>query len=118
MAMAAGRCLAVLRGAVAARAAAPVASAATAARRLKSTWHTPAINVEIPGAAQPRVEEKLVNVTFVNYSGERMTLPGRVGDSLYTLARRFKYEDVDRKSSHRLNTRYAQVAHASYDLAA
>jgi hypothetical protein len=36
-----------------------------------------------------------VNITFVNYAGERTTLPGRVGDSLYEVARRFKYEFLD-----------------------
>jgi hypothetical protein len=36
-----------------------------------------------------------VNVTFVNYTGERTTLPGRVGDTLYSVARRYKYEFLD-----------------------
>lgn len=36
-----------------------------------------------------------MSVTFVNYAGERTTLPGRVGDSLFELARRYKYEFVD-----------------------
>lgn len=95
MASAAGRCVAALRGALTVRAAAPSTSASFLHRRLKSTWHVPSINVEVAGAAQPRVDEKLVSVTFVNYSGERTTLPGRVGDTLYTVARRYKFEDVD-----------------------
>jgi hypothetical protein len=36
-----------------------------------------------------------VNVTFVNYAGVRTSLPGRVGDSLFDIARRYKYEFVD-----------------------
>jgi len=36
-----------------------------------------------------------VNVTFVNYAGERTRLPGRVGDSLLEVAARYKYSFVD-----------------------
>lgn len=36
-----------------------------------------------------------VNITFVNYAGARVTLPGRIGDSLYDAARRSKYEYLD-----------------------
>jgi ferredoxin len=36
-----------------------------------------------------------VNITFVNYAGERTRLPGKVGDSLYDVARRYKYDFVD-----------------------
>jgi ferredoxin len=36
-----------------------------------------------------------VNVTFVNYAGERTRLPGRVGDSLFDVAKRHKYSHVD-----------------------
>jgi len=38
-----------------------------------------------------------VNITFVNYAGVRTKLPGRVGDSLLDVARRYKYEHVDGK---------------------
>lgn len=58
-----------------------------------------------------------MNVTFVNYSGERMTLPGRVGDSLYALARRFKYEDVDRELLHCRYVRYAAYCVCTLTLA-
>ena len=36
-----------------------------------------------------------VNITFVNYSGERKKLPAMVGDSLLTVAKRYQYEFVD-----------------------
>ena len=36
-----------------------------------------------------------MNVTFVNFAGERTRLPGRVGDSLFDVARRHKYEHLD-----------------------
>ncbi len=36
-----------------------------------------------------------VSITFVNYAGERTKLPGRVGDSLLDVARRYKYDFVD-----------------------
>lgn len=36
-----------------------------------------------------------VNITFVNYAGERKKLPGTVGESLLTVAKRFNYEHVD-----------------------
>ena len=36
-----------------------------------------------------------MNVTFVNYAGERTRLPGRVGDSLFDVAKRHKYTHVD-----------------------
>jgi len=36
-----------------------------------------------------------VNVTFVNYAGERTTLPARAGDTLLAVAARHKYAAVD-----------------------
>ena len=36
-----------------------------------------------------------VNVTFVNYAGERTRLPGRVGDTLLDVATRYQYKFVD-----------------------
>lgn len=36
-----------------------------------------------------------MNITFVNYAGERTSLPGKVGDSLYEVARKYKYEFLD-----------------------
>lgn len=36
-----------------------------------------------------------MNITFVNYAGERTRLPGRVGDSLLDVALRYKYTFVD-----------------------
>ena len=36
-----------------------------------------------------------MNVTFVNYAGERTSLPGRVGDTLFDVAKRYKYRFVD-----------------------
>jgi ferredoxin len=36
-----------------------------------------------------------VNVTFVNYAGDRTRLPGRVGDTLLDVAKRYNYNFVD-----------------------
>jgi hypothetical protein len=36
-----------------------------------------------------------VNITFVNFAGARTSLPGKVGDSLYSLAKRYKYDFMD-----------------------
>ena len=36
-----------------------------------------------------------MNITFVNYAGERTTLPGRVGDDLYAVAHRYRYAFLD-----------------------
>lgn len=36
-----------------------------------------------------------MNVTFVNYAGERTTLPARAGDTLLDVAARYKYAAVD-----------------------
>ena len=84
--------------------------------RRVSTWIKPAISIEVPGAKQAVAAEGLyvhaiqsnlqnsllplhpscrVNITFVNYAGERTTLPGRVGETLYEVARRYKYEYLD-----------------------
>lgn len=81
--------------AVAARGSAGVAAGlASASRRAASTWHKGAIDV-VTSASAARVEDALVNITFVNYAGVRQSLPGRVGDSLYDVARRYNYEYLD-----------------------
>lgn len=36
-----------------------------------------------------------MNITFVNYAGERKKLPGMVGESLLTVAQRYHYKFVD-----------------------
>ncbi len=36
-----------------------------------------------------------MNITFVNYAGERTKLPAREGDSLLTVAQRYHYTYVD-----------------------
>lgn len=36
-----------------------------------------------------------VSVTFVNYTGDRTTLPGKVGESLTDVARRYNYSFLD-----------------------
>lgn len=36
-----------------------------------------------------------MNITFVNYAGERRRLPASVGDSLLAVAQKFSYEFVD-----------------------
>lgn len=98
-------------------------AAPTVSFRRINTWIKPAITIDIPGASQPKAEEGLyvpsfpstcipsfcchtrayavsplvcrVNVTFVNYAGIRTTLPGRVGDTLFDVARKFQYEFLD-----------------------
>lgn len=77
-----------------ARAEARYAPAAGSGKRT-STLHPPAIRIEFDGVKQSRVEDVTVNITFVNYAGERTTLPGRVGESLFDLARRYSYAFVD-----------------------
>ena len=47
----------------------------------------------LPHSSSP--PPRSVNVTFVNYAGERTRLPGRVGDSLFDVAKRHKYAHVD-----------------------
>lgn len=64
--------------------------------RLSSTVsHKPIIQIDFPGVVQPRADDSLVDIVFVNYAGIRKRVPAKVGGTLLDAAKGVKYEFLD-----------------------